>query len=62
MVAMAGIGRAVGSRRRGIMISVCLTGAAIGALLLGFMQVPRGDWNLAGNTSSPPSIVGLRNR
>jgi hypothetical protein len=30
--------------------------------LLGFMRSPSGDWNLAGNTSSPPSMVGLRNR
>jgi hypothetical protein len=44
------------------MISLCLTGAAIGALLLGFMQSLGGDWNLAGNTSSPPAMVGLRNR
>ena len=59
---MAGIGRSIGSKRRGIMILVCIAGATIGALLLGFMQVPSGDWILAGNTSSPPAMVGLRDR
>jgi hypothetical protein len=59
---MAGIGRVVRSKWRGIMISVCITGAAIGALLLGFMQSPSEGWNLAGNTSSPPSMVGLHSR
>jgi hypothetical protein len=44
------------------MILVGIAGAAIGALLLAFMQSPSDDWNLAGNTSSPPSIVGLRDR
>jgi hypothetical protein len=44
------------------MILVCITGVAIGVLLLAFMQPPSDDRNLAGNTSSPPSIMGLRNR
>jgi hypothetical protein len=56
---MVGIGRAVRSGRRDTVISACIAGIMLSALLIGFTLVPSNGLNLAGNTSSPPSMVGL---
>jgi len=50
---VVGIGRAVGDWR------ALAIGVVLALLLLGLVLLPGGGGNIEGNTSSPPSMVGL---
>jgi hypothetical protein len=58
---MVGIGGADRGGRRGTVISACVTGVVLAILLLSFALMAGNGPNIAGNISSPPSMVALRN-
>jgi hypothetical protein len=59
---MAGIGGAIGSWWWVIVISAFIASLIIAAFLFDFSQLPGRGLNIGDNTSSPPSMIGLRKR
>ena len=60
VVQVVGIYGAFRSKWRCILISACIVGMMIAALLFGLALFPSNGLNIGGNTSSPPSIAVLR--